>query len=115
MAALNFRWLKAQGGVPALAEANARKAKKLYDYIDSSEFYSNPIEPNVRSRMNVPFILADEAHNTAFLSESQETGLTNLKGHRFVGGMRASLYNAMPEAGVDALISFMQDFAARRT
>lgn len=113
LAALVFKWLKAEGGLAAMGERNAAKAALLYDYIDGSGFYSNPIERAARSRMNVPFRLADEALDEAFLRESSAAGLLALKGHRSVGGMRASIYNAMPLAGVQALVDFMQDFARR--
>ncbi len=114
LAALVFKWLKAQGGLVRMGELNAAKAKLLYDYIDGSGFYSNPIERGSRSRMNVPFRLADEALDDAFLRESKAAGLLALQGHRSVGGMRASIYNAMPIEGVRALVDFMRDFAARR-
>ena len=91
-------------------EINQLKAQKLYAAIDGSDFYSNPVRPDCRSRMNVPFILADSALDAKFLSESAAVGLTNLKGHRSVGGMRASIYNAVSEASVDALIDFMNEF-----
>ena len=110
VADLVFQWLLQQGGVAAIAEVNARKAAKLYAAIDESDFYSNPVALDSRSRMNVPFILADDALDQAFLEESAAAGLTNLKGHRSVGGMRASIYNAVPEAAVDALITFMAEF-----
>ena len=111
---LVFQWLKRRGGLAAMAEINQRKAQKLYDAIDNSGgFYSNPVDKSSRSWMNVPFVLADDALDAAFLSEASEAGLETLKGHRSVGGMRASIYNAMPEAGVDALIDFMADFARR--
>ena len=114
LAGLVFKWLKDQGGVSAIGELNARKAKKLYHFIDTNPFYANPIDPPFRSWMNVPFILADEALNSAFLKGADERQLLNLKGHRSVGGMRASIYNAMPEAGVDALIAYMVEFAKER-
>jgi phosphoserine aminotransferase len=114
LAGLVFEWLEEQGGVGVMAERNERKAKMLYDAIDRSDFYKNPVRPDCRSWMNVPFTLADSSLDKAFLEESKAAGLTNLKGHRLVGGMRASLYNAMPEAGVAALIGFMDDFAARK-
>lgn len=114
LAGLVFKWLKDQGGVSAIGELNARKAKKLYHFIDTNPFYANPIDPRFRSWMNVPFILADEALNSAFLKGADERQLLNLKGHRSVGGMRASIYNAMPEAGVDALIAYMAEFARER-
>ena len=113
LAGLVFQWLKEQGGVSAMALANDRKAKKLYDYIDASDFYQNPVAKNNRSCMNVPFTLRDDALDKAFLKEADAVGLLNLAGHRSVGGMRASIYNAVPEAAVDALIAFMQDFASR--
>ena len=112
-AGLVFEWLKEQGGLAAMAKVNERKATKLYGAIDTSGFYKNPVDKRFRSWMNVPFTLADPALDKAFLQESKAAGLTNLKGHRVVGGMRASIYNAMPEAGVDALIAFMADFAKR--
>ncbi|MBE0486486.1 3-phosphoserine/phosphohydroxythreonine transaminase [Marinobacter sp.] len=110
LAGLVFKWLKEQGGVTAMGEINARKASKLYDFIDTNEFYANPINPRFRSWMNVPFTLADDALNGAFLKGADARGLLNLQGHRSVGGMRASIYNAMPEAGVDALIQYMTEF-----
>ena len=106
VADLVFQWLKDQGGVEAIAEVNARKAARLYNAIDESGFYSNPVAVDCRSRMNVPFILADAALDAKFLEESAAEGLANLKGHRSVGGMRASIYNAVSEDAVDALIAF---------
>ncbi|QSP94168.1 3-phosphoserine/phosphohydroxythreonine transaminase [Marinobacter salinisoli] len=114
LAGLVFKWLKAQGGVEAMAEVNRRKADKLYGFIDANDFYANPIAPRFRSWMNVPFTLADDALNAEFLKGADARGLLNLKGHRSVGGMRASIYNAMPEAGVDALIDYMSEFAKER-
>lgn len=111
LAGLVFKWLKEQGGVDAMAALNRRKATKLYEFIDGNDFYANPIDPRFRSWMNVPFTLADDALNGTFLKGADERGLLNLKGHRSVGGMRASIYNAMPEAGVDALIDYMAGFA----
>ena len=110
VADLVFQWLKKQGGVEAISVINARKASKLYAAIDASEFYSNPVAKGCRSWMNIPFILADDGLDAAFLKLSDAAGLTNLKGHRSVGGMRASLYNAVSEDAVDALISFMAEF-----
>lgn len=110
VADLVFQWLLQKGGVEAMAEVNARKANKLYSAIDSSDFYSNPVATDCRSWMNVPFILANPELDSVFLKDSFAAGLTNLKGHRSVGGMRASIYNAVPEAAVDALVSFMADF-----
>lgn len=115
LAGLVFKWLKEQGGLEAMAEVNQRKADKLYAFIDSSSFYNNPVAINGRSWMNVPFTLADDSLDKAFLSGAEEAGLLNLKGHRSVGGMRASIYNAVPESSVDALIAFMQQFAAQHT
>ncbi|WP_282040307.1 3-phosphoserine/phosphohydroxythreonine transaminase [Halomonas alimentaria] len=115
LAGLVFEWLKDDiGGLSAMEAINARKAAKLYAAIDASALYSNPIAPANRSRMNVPFVLADERLDKPFLAEAEQAGLLNLKGHRSVGGMRASLYNAVPEAAVDALIDFMADFENRR-
>lgn len=113
LAGLVFQWLKEQGGVEAIGEINRRKADKLYGFIDGSGFYSNPVTPTQRSWMNVPFILADSGLDKAFLAEADAAGLRNLKGHRSVGGMRASIYNAVPETAVDALIDFMADFEKR--
>lgn len=110
VADLVFQWLKKNGGVEAMAEINGRKASKLYAAIDQSSFYTNPVAVDCRSWMNVPFILADSALDGAFLEQSAAAGLTNLKGHRSVGGMRASIYNAVSEDAVDALITFMAEF-----
>jgi phosphoserine aminotransferase len=112
-AALVFDWLKEQGGLEAIGKINERKATKLYRAIDASGFYKNPVDKAYRSWMNIPFTLRSPELDKPFLQEAKAAGLTNLKGHRVVGGMRASLYNAMPEAGVDALIAFMADFAKR--
>lgn len=114
LAGLVFKWLKAQGGLSAMGKTNERKAQKLYAAIDGSSFYSNPVEPASRSWMNVTFILANAELDKEFLAGAEEAGLTTLKGHRSVGGMRASIYNAMPEAGVDALIAYMADFEKRK-
>ena len=114
LSGLVFEWIEEQGGLTVMAERNRAKAEKLYAAIDASDFYSNKVRPECRSWMNVPFTLADSALDKAFLEESKAAGLTNLKGHRLVGGMRASLYNAMPIEGVDALIEFMADFEKRR-
>lgn len=103
-------WVKEQGGVAALEAANIRKSAKLYAAIDESPFYSNPVDPASRSRMNVPFRIANADLEKTFLAKAREAGLVNLEGHRSVGGFRASIYNAMPEAGVDALIAFMAEF-----
>jgi phosphoserine aminotransferase len=112
-AGLVFDWLKEQGGLEAMGKINERKAKKLYAAIDGSGYYKNPVDKAYRSWMNIPFTLPNPELDKPFLQEAKAAGLTNLKGHRVVGGMRASLYNAMPEAGVDALIGFMADFAKR--
>ena len=114
LAGLVFQWLKKQGGLAAMAEVNQRKANKLYSFIDNNDFYSNPIKESDRSWMNIPFRLADESLDALFLEQSQSAGLLNLKGHRSVGGMRASIYNAVPEEAVDALINFMVDFANKQ-
>jgi len=115
LAGLVFEWLKDLGGVKAINEVNQRKAKKLYDYIDGSDFYANPVAINNRSLMNVPFTLKDDALDKAFLVQSEEAGLLNLAGHRSVGGMRASIYNSVPEQAVDALIEFMDKFAQQNS
>ena len=115
VAGLVFEWLKELGGLRAMAEINERKAQKLYTYIDSSNgFYRNPVERTCRSWMNVPFTLIDAALDDAFLKGAKAAGLLQLKWHRSVGGMRASIYNAMPEAGIDALIHYMQEFRNRQ-
>lgn len=113
LAGLVFEWLLEQGGLEKMAEINRRKAEKLYRLVDNSAFYRNPVEPEARSWMNVPFILADDALDGTFLNEAEAAGLCSLKGHRSVGGMRASIYNAVPESSVDALIEFMADFEER--
>ena len=112
MAGLVFEWIKEQGGLSAMEELNKRKAEKLYSFVDGHAFYANPVEIASRSRMNVPFTLADSSLDKAFLQGADGIGLLNLKGHRSVGGMRASIYNAVPEAAVDALIAYMDQFAA---
>ncbi len=113
LAGLVFAWVKEQGGLTKMGEINKRKAEKLYAAIDDSDFYANPVEPASRSWMNVPFTLANSELDSVFLEESKEEGLTTLKGHRSVGGMRASIYNAMPEEGVNNLIAFMAEFERR--
>ncbi|MEO5341011.1 MAG: 3-phosphoserine/phosphohydroxythreonine transaminase [Magnetococcus sp. MYC-9] len=110
---LVLQWTKDQGGVAAMEQRNIRKAAKLYAAIDGSSFYHCPTEPISRSRMNVPFTLADAGLDATFLAEAKQAGLVTLAGHRSVGGMRASIYNAMPEEGVDALIAFMAEFERR--
>jgi phosphoserine aminotransferase len=107
---LVLKWLMKQGGVDAIEQRNIAKAELLYQAIDQSSLYRNPVEPSCRSRMNVPFILADQNLDKAFLAEAEANGLFELKGHRSVGGMRASIYNAMPEEGVRALCDFMAEF-----
>jgi phosphoserine aminotransferase len=110
IAGLVFQWLKRQGGMAAMAQRNQAKAALLYDAIDHSQLYLNKVDKNCRSRMNVPFYLRDESRNEAFLKGAQAHGLLQLKGHKSVGGMRASLYNAMPIEGVQALVSYMREF-----
>ena len=114
IAGLVFQWLKKQGGLAAIEKRNIEKSKLLYDYIDQSAFFSNPVSKADRSRMNVPFKLADEALDDAFLKAAKEAGMVQLKGHRSVGGMRASIYNAMPIDGVRRLVEVMRDFEQRR-
>ena len=112
IAGLVFQWLKRQGGLAAIEQRNIVKANLLYEYLDRSEFFSNPVEPADRSRMNVPFKLRDEALDEAFLKATKAAGMVQLKGHRAVGGMRASIYNAMPIEGVRRLVEVMRDFEA---
>lgn len=110
LAGLVFKWLKTLGGLEAIAQINQRKASKLYSTVDQSNFYSSPVAEQDRSLMNVPFTLPDPDLDADFLAGAEARGLTNLKGHRSVGGMRASIYNAVPEAAVDALVEYMQTF-----
>jgi len=115
MAGLVFQWLKAQRegdltGVAAMEARNLAKAQLLYDFLDSSQLYENRVAKDCRSRMNVPFYLRDESRNEAFLAGAKARGLLQLKGHKSVGGMRASIYNAMPLAGVQALVQYLRDF-----
>jgi phosphoserine aminotransferase len=112
IAGLVFKWLKAQGGVAAMEQRNIAKATLLYDYLDSTDFYVTRIAAAARSRMNVPFYLHDETLNAAFLAGAAQAGLLQLKGHKSVGGMRASIYNAMPLEGVQALVAYMKAFAS---
>lgn len=112
LAGLVFKWLKEQGGLVEIEKKNIAKAELLYGFIDSSKLYRNNIDKSVRSRMNIPFQLKDESLNELFLKESKEANLLTLKGHRIVGGMRASIYNAMPIEGVQALVDFMATFEA---
>jgi len=114
IAGLVFQWLKKQGGVAAMEKLNIAKAKLIYDYLDQSEFYHSPVMKDDRSRMNVPFRLKNEALDEGFLKDAKAAGMVELKGHRSVGGMRASIYNAMPLAGVEALVQFMRDFEKKQ-
>ena len=114
MAGLTFQWLKRQGGIQAMEQRNIAKAELLYRTIDQSALYANHVDPACRSRMNVPFFLRDESLNDAFLAGAREAGLLQLKGHKSVGGMRASLYNAMPLEGVAALVDYLQTFERSR-
>lgn len=113
IAGLVFQWIKQQGGVAAMQAASVAKSAALYNYLDSTRFYVSPVQPQSRSRMNVPFFLHDESLNADFLSQAESNGLMQLKGHKSVGGMRASIYNAVPMQAVQALISFMQEFERR--
>jgi phosphoserine aminotransferase len=110
IAGLVFKWLLAQGGLAAIEQKNIAKAKLLYDTLDAGSFYSNPVRKEDRSRMNIPFKLRDESLDAAFLKGAQQRGLLQLKGHRSVGGMRASIYNAMPLEGVQALVDYLREF-----
>ncbi|HET9978335.1 MAG TPA: 3-phosphoserine/phosphohydroxythreonine transaminase, partial [Burkholderiaceae bacterium] len=113
IAGLVFKWIKAQGGLAAMEAHNRAKAAVLYDHLATTAFYSCPVSPECRSLMNVPFRLKDESLDEAFLKGAKERGMVQLKGHRSVGGMRASIYNAMPVEGVRALVDYMKDFEAR--
>jgi phosphoserine aminotransferase len=113
IAGLVFQWLKKQGGLPAIELHNRAKAALLYDYLDSTDFYTSPIAKDDRSLMNVPFKLRDDKLDAAFLAGAEEHHMLQLKGHRSVGGMRASIYNAMPLEGVQALVAYMKDFEQR--
>jgi phosphoserine aminotransferase len=110
VAGLVFQWLKRQGGIEGIEHRNIEKAKLLYDLLDASEFYRNPVDPGSRSRMNVPFTLPDPALDEPFLAGAKAAGMVQLKGHRSVGGMRASIYNAMPIEGVKRLVEYMREF-----
>ena len=110
MAGLVFQWLKKQGGLSRMEEINIAKAKLVYDYLDETEFYHSPVARNDRSRMNIPFTLRNDKLDEEFLKQARAHGLSELKGHRAVGGMRASIYNAMPLEGVQALVGFMREF-----
>ena len=113
VAGLVFKWIKQQGGLAAIEKKNIEKAKLLYDYLDQSKFFHNPVAKEDRSRMNVPFTLRDSALDAEFLKGAEARGMVQLKGHRSVGGMRASIYNAMPIEGVQALVSYMREFEAK--
>jgi phosphoserine aminotransferase len=113
IAGLVLQWMKDQGGLAAIEQRNARKAKLLYDYLDQSRFYRNTVAREDRSLMNVPFRLRDESLDGAFLDGAAQRGMVQLKGHRSVGGMRASIYNAMPIEGVEALVAYMKEFEAK--
>ena len=112
IAGLVFQWLKKQGGLAAIEKHNIEKANLLYDFLDNSKFFKNPVRKEDRSRMNVPFTLKDEALDEEFLKGAKARNMLQLKGHRSVGGMRASIYNAMPIAGVKALVEYMREFEA---
>jgi len=112
MAGLTFEWIKKQGGVAAIEKVNIEKAKMLYDFLDESKLFKGTAKEQYRSRMNVTFVTGDADMDAAFVKEAAAKGLVNLKGHRIVGGMRASIYNAMPVEGVKALVSFMKEFEA---
>ena len=107
-----FKWIKAQGGLAAMKERNEKKAALLYDYLDSTDFYKGTVAKKDRSIMNVPFVIGDKDLEAKFVKEAEANGLIGLKGHRSVGGMRASIYNAMSYEGVEALIAFMKKFEA---
>ena len=113
IAGLVFKWLKALGGVAAIEKTNIQKAKLLYDYLDSTQFYRNPVAKEDRSRMNIPFTLHDAKLDEEFLKGATKAGMVQLKGHRSVGGMRASIYNAMPIEGVQRLVEYMREFEKR--
>lgn len=113
IAGLVFEWIEANGGVERMAELNEEKSGRLYEFLDRSDFYRNEIPSEFRSRMNIPFQIVDESLHPKFIAEAEAAGLSSLKGHRSVGGMRASIYNAMPIEGIEALISFMKDFESK--
>jgi phosphoserine aminotransferase len=110
IAGLTFKWIKKMGGLEKMKELNEKKAKILYDFLDSSKMFKGTVVPEDRSLMNVPFVTDSEELNAKFIKEATEAGFVNLKGHRTVGGMRASIYNAMPVEGVEKLVQFMADF-----
>jgi len=113
IAGLVFKWIKAQGGLVGMEKHNRAKAKLLYDALDASTFFSSPVAREDRSLMNVPFKLRDPSLDDAFLKGAQERSMIQLKGHRSVGGMRASIYNAMPVEGVQTLVTYLKEFEAR--
>ena len=113
IAGLVFKWLKQLGGLAGIEQRNIAKAQLVYDYLDKSSFYKNSVNPKDRSRMNVPFTLKDASLDEAFLKGAEQRGMVQLKGHRSVGGMRASIYNAMPLEGVQQLIAYMKEFEAK--
>ena len=110
-----FKWLKKQGGLEAIKERNEKKAKILYDYLDESKLFKGTVVPKDRSLMNVPFVTGDKDLDAKFVKEAKKAGFENLKGHRSVGGMRASIYNAMPIEGVEKLVAFMKDFEEKNS
>ncbi|MBQ2715206.1 MAG: 3-phosphoserine/phosphohydroxythreonine transaminase [Clostridia bacterium] len=113
MAGLVYEWIESLGGLEVMKEMNAKKAALLYDYLDSQDYYIAPVRPDCRSMMNVTFVTGDADLDKKFAAEAEKAGLKNIKGHRVVGGMRASIYNAMPYEGVEALVAFMKDFAEK--
>ena len=115
IAGLVFKWIKDNGGLPAMEKRNREKAKVLYDYIDQSALFSSPVEKSNRSLMNVPFVTGDKGLDDKFIDEASKRGLKTLKGHRTVGGMRASIYNAMPKDGIEALVRVMEEFEKDHT
>ena len=110
-----FKWLLKNGGLQAMKETNEKKAKILYDYLDSSKLFKGTVRKEDRSLMNVPFVTGNEELDAKFVKEATEAGFVNLKGHRTVGGMRASIYNAMPIEGVEKLVAFMKDFEEKNS
>jgi phosphoserine aminotransferase len=114
VAGLVFQWLKKQGGLEEMEKKNIAKAKLLYDFLDQSKFFKSPVRKSDRSRMNIPFTLADSKLDGEFLKGAEARGMVQLKGHRAVGGMRASIYNAMPIEGVKRLVEYMREFEAKR-
>jgi phosphoserine aminotransferase len=114
IAGLVFQWLKGQGGLAEMEKKNIAKSKLLYDFLDASKFFKSPVRKSDRSRMNIPFTLADSKLDGEFLKGAEARGMVQLKGHRAVGGMRASVYNAMPIEGVRKLVEYMREFEAKR-